>query len=229
MRLFFFSILYALVGSSALSAERTVRVLYYGAPEESNLREAYLYAGLPEPISVTLNRSNFSNQLSISAETEVVRVLPRKLLEDEVFPSNAPAVSIPINWVDTLLIFSHDPTNEVLPIRIAKINASEGVFNPGELYWINMSDVYVGGTVGSEELRIAPKKTVIMKCPTDDRECAVKLDFVVVGESSRRSLIRQMWAIDKATRQVIFILNRPFPQMAGYYVLPFKNPPIEAY
>ncbi len=63
-----------------------------------------------------------------------------------------------------------------------------------------------------------------MKCPVDRSECAVKLDFVVPGETARCALIRQMWSVDKQTRQVVFILNRPAPQMAGYYVLPIKEP-----
>tara|TARA_B110000285_G_C15051606_1_gene577307 strand:+ start:658 stop:1347 length:690 start_codon:yes stop_codon:yes gene_type:complete len=225
MRLFFSFILCALVGLSPLSAERTVRVLHYGAPKDSNLLEAFLYGGLPEAIPVTLNRSNFSNQIPISAETELLRVLPRLLIKDEVFPRDAPSIAIPTTWVDTLLIFFHDTTNSVMPIRIAKMNASAGVFNPGELYWINMSEVFVGGTVGAEELRIAPQKTAIMKCPTEDRECAVKLDFVVKGETSRRALIRQMWRVNKQTRQVVFILKKPAPQMASYYVLPIKDIP----
>ena len=222
MRLFNIFIVSALCALGTLSAERTVRVLYYGAPKDSNLQQAFLYGGLTESMPVTLNRSNFSEQIPIPEELEVLRVLPEPLGEDEVFPKGTPSVSIPTTWADTLLIFFHDSANEVMPIRIAKINASAGVFNSGELYWINMSEVFVGGTVGGTELRIAPKKTVIMKCPTEESECAVKLDFVVQGENSRRSLIRQMWSINKQTRQVVFILNRPAPQMAGYYVLPIK-------
>ena len=224
MRLFYLFIVAALCGLSALSAERTVRVLYYGAHEGSNLQKAFLYAGLTESIPVTLNRSNFSDQIPIPEEAEVLRVLPELLGEDEAFPKGTPLIAIPTTWADTLLIFFHDPTNSVMPIRIAKINASAGIFNPDELYWINMSDVFVGGTVGGQKLRLSPKKTVVMKCPSEDRECAVKVGFVVKGETSRRSLIRQMWSINKQTRQVVFILNRPAPQMAGYYVLPIKEP-----
>ena len=227
MRLFYLFIVSALCGLSALTAERTVRVLYYGAPEGSNLQKAFLYAGLTESIPVSLNRSNFSDQIPIPEEAEVLRVLPELLGEDEVFPAGTPSVSIPTTWEDTLLIFFHNPKNKVMPIRIAKINASSGIFNPGELYWINMSDVFVGGTVGGQKLRLPPKKTVVMKCPSEDRECAVKLGFVVKGETSRRSLIRQMWSINQQTRQVVFILNRPAPQMAGYYVLPIKEPRME--
>ena len=112
-----------------------------------------------------------------------------------------------------------------LPVKIYKINASEGAFNPGELYWINLSDVFIGGVVGNQKLRIGPKKTIVMKAPHGEIECIVKLDYLVKGEKKTRGLIRQMWAIDKTTRQVVIVFNQPAPRYASYYVLPFRDPP----
>ena len=225
LRLFIVLIISGWVTFGALHADRTIRVLHYGAPKDSQLKEAYLYGGGDAPIHVELNRHNFSSQIAIDQATVTLRVLPELLEEDQAFPQDAPSVDISPDWQDTLLIFFHRPDQPLMPIKIHKINASEGVFNPGEFYWINMSDVYVGGIVGGQKLRIGPWDSAVMKCPEGEIECTVKLDYLVKGETKTRGLIRQMWAVDKETRQVVFILKRPPPRYASYYVLPFRDPP----
>lgn len=225
LRLLFSCFVSFLITMGNLHAERTIRVLHYGAPKDSQLKEVFIHGGGPEPIHVLLNRHNFTPQLPIAKETKTIRILPRLLVEDEPIPKEAPNTDIPADWQDTLLIFFHHPKNPFLPIKIYKINATEGAFNPGELYWINLSDVYIGGVVGGQKLRIGPQKTTVMKCPLGEIECKVKLDYLVKGETKKRGLIRQMWAINKETRQVVIIFNRPPPKYASYYVLPFRDPP----
>jgi len=225
LRLFFCLMISCLISMGDLHAERTIRVLHYGAPKDSQLKEVYIHGGGPEAIHVLLNRYNFSPQHTIAKETKTLRILPKLLAEGEPIPKAALSTNIPADWQDTLLILYHDPDNTDLPIKIYKINASKGVFNPGELYWINLSDVEIGGVVGGQKLRIGPRKTAVMKCPLGEIECTVKLDYLVKGETKTRGLIRQMWAINKETRQVVIIFNRPPPKYASYYVLPFRDPP----
>ena len=222
-RLHIYTIVFLFTGLATTSMAKSLRILHYGAPKETKIKEAVLYGVGKKAITVQLNRFNFTRKIEISESTATIRVLPKALTEEEDIPEEAPSISIPSDWVDTLLIFFHDPQNKVMPILIKKINASEGAFKPGELYWVNMSNHYVGGLVGQEKLRIAPNKTVVMKTPTQEKECAVKLNFIVKGEKEPRSLLRQMWSINKRTRQVVFILKRPVPQLVGYYVLPIKE------
>lgn len=225
LRLLFSCFVSFLISIGNLHAERTIRVLHYGASNDSQLKEVYIHGAGAEPIQLELNRHNFSPQLPIAKETKTLKVLSRSLTQGEPFPKGVPSTDIPADWQHTLLIFYHEPKNPVLPIKIYKINASEGAFNPGELYWINLSDVYIGGVVGGQKLKIGPRKDAVMKCPSGEVECTVKLDYLVKGETKTRGLIRQMWAINKDTRQVVIIFNRPPPKYASYYVLPFRDPP----
>ena len=213
-----------------LQAERTIRIVYLGAPADSSLKELFIYGTSGENPSVAvqskLNHSNFSPQIPIDEQASTLRLLSKPLGEDQSFPEGTTTVAIDKKWQHTLLILFHRKTSKTtLPVRIHKINASPNKFKPGELHWINLSEVALGGRVGDQKIVLKPKETRVMKCPAGEIECTVKLNCLVKGEEKSRSLIRQMWRVGKKTRQVVLILKRPPPKYATYYVLPFRDPP----
>ncbi len=213
-----------------LQAERTIRIVYLGAPADSSLKELFIYGTSGEnpavPVQSTLNHSNFSPQIPIDMQASTLRLLSEPLGEDQPFPEGTTSVAIDKKWQHTLLILFHSKTSETtLPVSIHQINASPNQFKPGELHWINLSEVALGGQVGDQKIVLNPKQSRVMKCPAGEIECKVKLNYLVKGEEKSRSLIRQMWRIDKKTRQVVLILKRPPPKHASYYVLPFRDPP----
>lgn len=223
-----FCALAALLFVLPLKAERTIRLVYYGAPTDSPLKELFIYGNSSENpaafIHTKLNRSNFCPPIPIAEQTTTLKLLSEPLKEGQAMPRGATTVRIDKDWQHTLLILFHsNKSKTTLPVGIHKINASPDVFGPGELYWINLSEIAIGGHVGNQKIILRPQQTKVMKCPAGEIECVVRLNYLVRGEEKSRSLIRQMWRIDERTRQVVLILKRPEPKNATYYVLPIRE------
>ena len=113
---------------------------------------------------------------------------------------------------------SEDLENTVLPITLNAIDASDDVFGPGELLFINFSEIGVFGMVGDKKLLLKPKGTALISNPASKREdYDVQLDSVESTIETRRWLLRQQWRHQPKQRYVVFALPMPKPRVAKIY------------
>jgi len=203
------------------SAERKVRILYYQAPQGAP-REAFLYGSSGQYVDVRFPRWNLSDKVTLPDSGEQFILLPEQLAEDVQPPAGAPRIHIPLGWELTVLLILPDANNPVLPVRVQTINASASVFGPGELYWVNLTDIAVGGLIGESKLLMKPRSTQIMKAPKQENgDYPVLIDCATPGENKRRWLVRQTWRHNSNARQLVFVQPLDPPRIASLHSVTF--------
>ncbi|MDA9260492.1 hypothetical protein N9P58_01365 [Puniceicoccaceae bacterium] len=206
------------------NAQRDIRILYYDSPKGAP-ETAYLYeSATAKGEEVGLPRWNFSETYEIRGGARVLNFLPQALPEGEEFPVNAPKVKIPKGWKKVLILAFPDPSNPVLPIRFQAINANDDKFGPGDLLFVNFSEISIFGLVGDKKLLVKPESTSIIKNPIKEKgDYHVKLDSVNDGIESRSWLLRQTWRHQPQVRRVIFAMPLPAPRHVRLYSAPIRN------
>jgi hypothetical protein len=202
-------------------AKRNVRVIYHGAPANAP-EKAFLYGASGKFAPVDLRRYEVTENIALPDNGEQFILLPKMLPADKPAPANAPKVTIPVDWDLCVLLVITDPSNKTFPIRIQPVNASASVFAPGEIYWVNLSEIAVGGKVGEQNLLLKPKTTVLMPAPKKEKgDFYVKLDSLTRGEEKSRWFVRKSWRHNARTRQIVFVIPKDPPELAALYVVSF--------
>lgn len=212
-----------LLSALGASAERTVRLLYFQAPPDAP-RKAFLYGSSGQYVDVRFPRWNLSDKVTLPDSGEQFILLPEPLAEDEPPPASAPRILIPLGMELTVLLIFPDANNPILPIRVQTINASASVFGPGELYWVNLTDIAVGGMIGERKLLMKPRSTQIMQAPKQENgDYPVLIDCATPGENKRRWLVRQTWRHNANARQLVFIQPLDAPRIASLHSVTFYD------
>ena len=201
------SLLFCLLvlGANTVFGERFVRILYHQAPENAP-KSGFLYGSSGKFINVSFPRWNMSDKFTLPDNGEQFYFFPKKLADDMPIPANAPRVQINKTWDQAILLVIPDTENPILPIRLQSINASASVFGFGEIYWINLTDLAIGGLIGDRKLIIKPRSKLIMKTPKQTNgDYAVKVDYLIPGENRPKWLLRQTWSHNIYARQLVFI------------------------
>ncbi|CAA7072518.1 hypothetical protein, partial [Lentimonas sp. CC11] len=192
-------------------ADRVARILYYGAPKSAP-KTSFVYTAQGEdysrrdPQEVVLERHNFSKSFDLADGAVRLGFLPQRLPKRAVFPDAAPSLSIPASWSKVLILVFEDPNNPIMPIRVQAIDASDTVFGPGELLFINYSEASIFGMVGDKKLILKPQTTVLLSEPAKEKgSYRVKLDSVKDTIETRQWLLRQSWRHEPEVRRVVFV------------------------
>lgn len=208
---------------TSVHADRLARILYHGAPVDAP-KNAFVYQKNKAPQEVVLERRNFSKSFELAGGDLRLAFMPSVLPEGAVFPVEAPALVIPKQWKKVLILVFHDPTNPIMPIRLQALNANDNVFGPGELLFINYSDISIFGLVGEKKLLLHPETTEVVSHPIPKMgEYQVKLDSVENDIESRRWLMRQTWRHQPKVRRVVFVLPLPAPRTVKLYTAPIRD------
>ncbi|MDQ8196179.1 hypothetical protein QEH59_17215 [Coraliomargarita sp. SDUM461004] len=167
--------------------------MYYDAPDSAP-KDAFIYQGDEAAGRVPLPRRNFSKPFELAEGALRVSLLPAALAEGVSIPEQAPAIQIPKEWDKVLILAFPDPNNPIFPIRLKALDASDDVFGPGELLFINFAEVSIFGMVGEQKLLLHPETIQVISHPIPDKgEYQIKLDSVKNDIESRRWLMRQTW------------------------------------
>jgi hypothetical protein len=203
------------------SAERVVRSIYYQGSDDAP-RKAFLYGVSGKHVEVNFPRSNISDAVELPDGGEIFSLLPAILPEDGAIPKNAPQVGIPKDWKLSALLISKDEGNPVLPVRATPVNMSDSVFRPGEMLWINLTDIMVGGKIGDTKLLLKPKGTELLKAPKSERgDYPVVIDCLIPGDKETRWLVRQTWRHTPRARQLVFVQPLEPPRIATLHSVSF--------
>lgn len=199
------------------------RILYYGAPADAP-KNAFVYQAGKTAQEVALKRHNFSKSFDLAGGDLRLSFLPSLLPEGVPFPQAAPSLDIPKQWKKVLILVFSDPSNPIMPIRLKALNANDNVFGPGEMLFINYSEISIFGLVGEKKLLLHPETTEVISNPIPKKgEYQVKLDSVDSEVESRRWLMRQTWRHQPSVRRVVFVLPLPAPRTVKLYTAPIRN------
>ena len=207
----------------SVSAERVARIMYYGASKAAP-KTAVAYDENGASQAVELGRHHFSDSFEIPAGDIVLKFVSKELPDDQPVPEAAPRLNIPKQWKKVLIMVSEDMGNTVFPIALNAIDASDDVFGPGELLFINFTEIGVFGMVGDKKLVLRPQATALISNPASKREdYYVQLDSVESTIETRRWLLRQSWRHQPKQRYVAFVLPMPPPRVAKIYATPIRD------
>ena len=222
-RILLFSILLLLVGHA--SAERFAKVIYFQAPKGAP-KHAFVYQshGQGDAQQVSLKRRKFSASFKLEAGEQHLVFLPAVLPEGAEVPLDSPSVVIPEDWEQVILFVFENEQNPVMPIGVLAFDASEGTFGPGEIMFINQSDLIVGGLIAGEKQIIKDKTIKVVDPQLEERgEFNLILDSYNPTEKQKRNLIRKRWLHIPSFRNVVFITNAPPPRMAKAFVAEIRS------
>jgi len=212
----------------SLQAQRTIRVLHYGAPQEAKLKEVFFYGGhqdIKKAHRVELSSWIISEPISIMTATQRLSILDRQLSQDETLPQGGAQVDLSDGWSDTLILLCHAPESSPLPLKVQKINLSKDVFAEGEILWLNLSKVQLIGTVGGKKLALKARDKKVTQSPAKNAIYPVKVQLIPPGAQRPRGLINQMWTYTKGKRSLVFITPQEHPRYATYKAFPIYDPP----
>jgi hypothetical protein len=212
-----------LLVSSSVSAERVARIMYYGASKAAP-KTAFAYDENGGSQAVELNRHHFSDSFEIPSGDIVLQFVSKELSEDQLIPETAPRLKIPKEWKKVLIMVSEDLENAVFPITLNAIDASDDVFGPGEILFINFSEIGIFGMIGDKKLVLKPQATAVISNPASKREdYYVQLDSVEGTIDTRRWFLRQRWRHQPKQRYVAFVIPMPKPRVAKIYATPIRD------
>lgn len=209
--------------SGVAHAERLAKIMYYQAAADAP-ESAFVYQTKDEAQEVELKRSKFSDSFSLDADTKRLVFLPRELPADSEIPPGSPFVVIPEKWEKVILFAFKDPKNPIMPIQIRAFDASDNVFGPGELLFINQSEFLVGGLAGSKKINLKANSAKTIESPLSQRGVFnLMLDTFDPQTNQRRNLVRRRWLHVPQFRNVVFITKLPPPKMAKLFVAEIRK------
>jgi len=192
--------------SSAQEAAHSARILFLNGPQAA-AGPYYLFDG-KEAQEVELPRMSFSPVYDLRPGNLKLWLLTKPPVDAKSVPEGAPFVLVPAGVTDFYLICGVDPSNQVLPIQMRLVNANSDKIGRGEMLWFNLTAKSVAGKVGSQDLRLGPETTFLVKEPaTGDNSYPIELYFRVKGDDRTHPLIESQWSHDSRTRSVVFVFD----------------------
>jgi hypothetical protein len=135
-------------------------------------------------------------------------------------PAEAPKAAIAESITDFYLILSSDPTNKIAPVKMQVINADATHFKRGNMLWYNLTDLRIGGIVGTRKLLIEPNSRLILDSPASGLEdYPVNIHFLPPGKQRPEPLCETRWSHDPRSRSIFFILKPTgslIPRILGF-------------
>jgi hypothetical protein len=200
--------------------KHTCRILFFNAPADAP-QKLFLFDGT-ESLEVELPKMNFSPVYELASGKIVITLLPGAINDPKKIPADAPKVVVPKGVVDFYLLVTSDKDNKVAPVRMQVINAGADKLKLGQMLWFNLTDLTVGGMVGTEKLLIGPKKRLVLDAPAKGHvNFPVSLSFRITGDKQLYPLCETKWRHDSG-RSVR--MTSECRSIVGFSSNPWSNP-----
>ena len=191
---------------AAKAPEHTCRILFLDGPDDAP-QKLQLFDGT-KCREVDLPRMNFSRVYQLPGGPLNLRLLPAPPADPTKIPPGAPGVAVAETMTDFYLLVTSDPANTIAPVRMQVINAGTDKLKPGQTLWFNLTKYPVGGTLGTETLKIQPNARTILDAPTTGSgDYPVKIFYHIPGDERLYPLCQTKWRHDPRRRCVAFIIN----------------------
>lgn len=222
MRLILISLFSAL---SLASAERTVSAVFFDAPPNAP-KKMFAHIG-KESFEIALPSMNLSDRIEIPSGEVVMQMTHSPVPEGTVIPPTAPSVRIPEDWADVVLLVAANPQSQGdFPIKILPVNASPGVFKPGQLLFFNLTKAQLAGKLGSSTLRVKAGSSVVVDPPAKaDEDYPVEIDYLPPNSTEPLPLSRTVWRNEVQMRHLMFILDDKDRMVPRIWSVPLRPTP----
>ena len=196
---------FSVLGQEA--AKHTCRILFLEGPDSAP-ETLFLFDGA-ESREVELPRLNLSQVYELRPGNLTLMMLPEPPANPEELPAGAPTTKVPATMKDFYLLVTHDPQNEVAPVKLQVIPAGREQLKRGQMMWFNLTENAVGGKVGSESLALKPKSRFTMDPPARKNEnYPVDLSFRIPGKEHLYPLCETQWLHDPRSRSLAFVIAK---------------------
>jgi len=216
------AILLTLVCCTAFAQEaktKTCRILFLDRPASAP-PSLHLFDGSASR-EVDLPGLNFSQIYELPPGNLSLALLPTPPQDPENLPPGAPTVRVPEEVVDFYLIVTSDPRNQVTPVRMTVVNANEDQLRRGQTLWFNLTDLTIGGNLGSQSLLIQPQSRAIMDAPADGSvDYPVSLAYKKADSEDLYPIFETRWIHDPGSRNLGFVFAREDNSAPSVQVFP---------
>lgn len=203
-------LLTALFCGTAFSQEKgkkhTCRILFLERPDTAPLT-LHLFDGTTSR-EVDLPGMNLSKVYELPPGPLTLALLPFPLDNLKDLPSGAPTAKVPEGVTDFYLILTQDPANKVAQVSMNIVNAGDKI-RRGETLWLNLTNMTVGGQLGSERLLVRPKSRTITGAPAKGNEdYPVSLGYQMEGEEKVHPICQTSWVHNSRDRGLGIIFKQ---------------------
>jgi hypothetical protein len=198
---------------------RTCRILFLERPSDAPLT-LHLFDGAASR-EVDLPGMNLSKVYELPPGGISIALLPAPLANPKELPPGAPNATIPEAVTDIYLLVVSDPTNKVVPVRLQVVDASAAKLRRGQTLWFNLTELKVGGTLGSETIVLQPKSRAVMDAPRNDAgDYPVSLAYRMEHKDHLYPICQTRWSHDPRGRNLGFVITRPGSRTPRVLVFP---------
>ena len=190
------------------AAKRNCRILFLERPATAP-KSLHLFDGSTSQ-QVDLPSMNLSSVYAITPNSTQLKLLPAQVDNPENISPDAPAVDIPAEYTNILLIISSDPENKIAPVKLAVINLN---FKIGQTLWINRTDKTIEGKLGEQALSLEPDSSKIIDAPLGNQTSPTSgyfeasFTYRVQGSDVTSLISEQQWWYDANSRHLGVIAN----------------------
>jgi hypothetical protein len=204
----------------------TFRILFLERPSTAP-QTLQLFDGTGSQ-EVELPNMNFSRVYELPAATLALALLPQPIDDPEKLPPGAPTAMLPEGVIDFYLLVSSDPANKIAPVRMQIINAPADRLRPGQTLWLNLTDLTIGGRLGSEKLLIKPRSRATTNPPVNKAGAyPVSLAYRVAGNDLTYPICETKWTHNPLTRTLAFVIAREGVRTPAVLLFPDFREPLE--
>ncbi len=199
--------------------KKTCRILFLERPSSAPAK-LQLFDGATSR-EVELPGLNFSPVYELPAGNLMLTLLPSPPVDPEKLPHGAPTTKVPENVFDFYLIVTTDPENKVAPVRMKVIDAGQAEFRRGQMLWYNLTDLTVGGNLGSEKLVLKPLSKTVMNAPVKSGgDYPVSLGYRGLENGLWYPICETRWSHDPRSRSLGFLFMQGSSRTPRVQVFP---------
>jgi hypothetical protein len=187
------------------AAGRTCRILFLDRPSTAP-QTLQLFDGTASQ-EVDLPKMNLSKVYELPSGDLTLALLPRSIDAPENLPAGAPTAMLPEGTIDFYLLVSSDPSNKIAPVRMQVINAPADQLRRGQTLWLNLTDLTIGGKLGSQKLFIKPRSRTTTNPPANKTAAyPVSMAYRIHGNGLTYPICETKWMHDPRTRTLAIVI-----------------------
>lgn len=198
---------------------RTCRVLFLNRPADAPIT-MHLFDGKASR-EVDLPGMNLSMVYDLPPGTLSLALLPSPLSDPEQLPPGAPSATVSKTASDIYLLVMTDPANKVAPVRLQVVDVVAANLRRGQTLWFNLTELTIGGQLGSERLVVKPASRALMKAPrSDGGDYSVSMAYRMEGKEHTYPICETRWIHDPRARNLGFITAKDGKRTPRVLVFP---------
>lgn len=195
-----------LVAQGQQAKQRTCRILFLERPDEAPVT-LHLFDGTATR-EVDLPSMNLSQVYELPVGDISLALLSTPAPTPKEIPAGAPTVAVAAAITDLYLLVTSDPTNQIAPVSLQVVDAGAAKLMRGQTLWFNLTELAIGGKLGSATIILKPKSRAVMEAPRSDAgDYAVSLAYRKEGKEHPYPICETRWVHDPRNRNLGFVLT----------------------